>query len=183
VRREALPRYPALQIREDTLVADTLRAEHEVAYSNEPELYCYVVHSQNTSDPAHFEDVFENAEWLFPDYHAELARLSACYPLRWYADELIACGSKDGDGVSAADRSAPRVLFSDRSFGNEVVRLDGAHFIRCRFEDTQLLYLGGRIPILEDCIIGRVHIDFQGSAANTVNWIRQLKRAGMLMDL
>jgi glycosyltransferase involved in cell wall biosynthesis len=183
VRRDALPRYPSLQIREDTDVVDNLRARHQTAMSNEPELYCYVVHSQNTSDVAHFEHLFHHADWLFPDYDGQLARLSASFPLRWYADELIASGSQMGDGVSATDPNGPLVLLSDRSFGNEEVRTDGIHFRRCTFTNSQLIYLGGRIPILEDCDLGQSEIVFDGSAGNTVNWLRQLKQAGLMGDL
>jgi glycosyltransferase involved in cell wall biosynthesis len=183
VRREALPQYPSLPMREDTHVVSEIESRHRIVGSNLPELYCYVIHSRNTCDSAHFENIFEDADWVYPDYDAELARLSAHYPLRWYTDRLLAKAMDRGDGITIPDQGGPLVICSGKTFGDEEVRIDGIHFKDCTFKGTQLLYLGGRIPIFEDCDLGAANINFAGSASNTVHWLRQLKQAGMIGDI
>jgi glycosyltransferase involved in cell wall biosynthesis len=183
VRREALPKYPSLPMREDTHVVREIESRHRIVGSNLPELYAYVIHSRNTCDTAHFENIFEEASWIYADYEAELTRLSINYPLRWYADRLLADAMDRGDGVTIPDLGAPLVICAGKTFGNEEVRIDGVHFKDCAFKGTQLVYMGGRIPIIENCDLGDAHIDFGGSASNTVHWLRQLKAAGLIGDI
>lgn len=181
VRREALPKYPALQLGEDSHVLAKIESRHQTALSDRPELYCYVVHPHNTCGVAHFESLFAAAEWIYSDYERELAYLSSTFPLRWYADELHA-RSAGGDGISTEEDGVPRSLYLRRAFGLQDVLIDGRHFKGCSFVGTTLLYQGGRLPVFEDCDLGSATIKFVGSASNALQFQRRLQADGFLGD-
>jgi glycosyltransferase involved in cell wall biosynthesis len=183
VRRECLPTYPSLPYREDTQVVDQLLKQHRISCSDRPELYCYVVHSGNTSDTAHFEYIFEKADWIYPDYESELCKLSTNLPLKWYADELLVVSDGKGDGLLKGPDDQPRISYHERTFGSEELSVDGVHFRSCVIDGTTLLYHGGRAPIFDDCEFLAGSFSFVGSAFNTYEFMRQLKRAGWLDDL
>lgn len=179
VRREALPPYPSLPLREDTYVVQELQSRFQITTSDDPELYCYVVHSSNTCDDAHFEHLFEQAEWVHPDYDEELVRLTGKYPIRSYADQMIAASFSDGGEVLSQIGRPPLIPCCDAHFGQDDLQVDGFAFQNCTFEGTRFLYLGGAFPLFENCNLVNTNIRFLGSASNTVNWIRYLKNLGM----
>jgi hypothetical protein len=55
--------------------------------------------------------------------------------------------------VDNYDTNAPRAVIRDRSFGDQVVTLDGHVFERCNFEGSTMHYGGGRLPAFIDCNI------------------------------
>lgn len=180
-RREALPKYPALQLGEDSYVLEKIESRHQIVLSDRPEMYCYVIHSHNTCGTAHFENLFGSADWIYPDYDAQMAYLSADYPLRWYADEL--CAQTAGmDGVSREDDGVALSLYARRSFGSQKVIIDGRRFQSCTFEQTNLIYQGGVLPKFDDCDLSNANLSFVGSALNTLMFIRSLTGAGLSID-
>ena len=178
-RREAIPKYPSLQIGEDSHLCSMIERRHQTVLSEHAELYCYVVHANNTCSVAHFESLFESAEWVYPDYESKLADLSANFPLKWYSDELRAQAA-GGDGTSRDDDGVSRSLYSRRKFGSEEVTIDGRHFRDCVFDGTVLAYQGGSLPLFEDCNLGTATVKFTGSASNTLTFIRLLRTSGFM---
>lgn len=183
VRREALPRYPSLGFGEDSHVVAKLESRHQTIYSDRPELYCYIIHAENTCDTAHFEQIFEAAEWIYSDYENQLAYFSADYPLKWYSDELAMRTTSNGDGINKEAPAGPLLIHSKKTFGSKDVVVDGIHFDRCTFKGTNLVYRGGRIPLFGNCELQEAQFNFSGSAFNTLNFIRQLKEAGFIGGL
>ncbi len=177
VRRDAMVPYPAVPVREDTQVAQTVRSRRGAVSSDDHGLYCYIVHANNTSDTAHFESLFDDASWVFPDYDAELVKRSADFPMRWYADEVIA--KQSGQEV-VDNRGATLIVHAEKRFGQEVVRVDGVCFRRCSFDNTTFVYLGGKPPLFEDCTFTGVSFELFGSANNTLNYLRHLKQIRLI---
>jgi glycosyltransferase involved in cell wall biosynthesis len=183
VRREALPEYPSIPRHEDAAVVNSIKSRHKIATLDEPDLYCYVVNEQNTCDPSHFEKLIDSADWVYPDYDAELARLTAKYPIRFYADTLVATSRSPDGEVSHLPRRPPLIRFAGKKFGKQDIHVDGIHFTDCVFEGSRFLYSGGAFPVFENCRMEVSDIRFLGSAGNTVNWLRQLKRLGFNPNL
>ncbi|MBB5686233.1 glycosyltransferase family 2 protein [Sphingobium boeckii] len=90
VRREALPIYAALDLREDTGVGAMIRAHHRITLLAAPESYAYIYHGANAWDAGHFGELFDNARLTVADadYDAEIAALGATMPLAAYAADL-----------------------------------------------------------------------------------------------
>ena len=87
------------------------------------------------------------------------------------------------DQPRSAGGSAParyQLTFEERKFGAEEIGVDATRFIRCSFSGTILNYLGGSVPIFEDCSFEGVQFSFGGSARNTFEWLRWLKAAGWI---
>lgn len=59
-------------------------------------------------------------------------------------------------------------VYNDRTFENEMVRLDESAFYRCRFLRCHLIYGGGEL-FLHECRIENCTVQFYGPAAHTVN--------------
>jgi hypothetical protein len=64
-------------------------------------------------------------------------------------------------------------VYNDRTFENEMVRLDDGAFYRCRFADCHLLYGGGEV-VLQECRIERCQVHFYGPAARTMSLLPPL---------
>jgi glycosyltransferase involved in cell wall biosynthesis len=183
VKREILPRYLPVALREDTPVVQELERKYKIATSDDPEMYCYTANSINTSGDAHFEHLFEHADWVYGDYREELVRLTANYPIRAYADQMIAAKASSTGETFMRNDGTPLVLCSNASFGRESLKVDGMAFLNCTFEGTKFIYLGGAIPVFENCNLLSGNISFEGSASNTVTWIRTLKNLGINLDI
>ena len=56
--------------------------------------------------------------------------------------------------------------------------MDDSAFIRCAFNGTTLVFCGGKAPRFERCALNGVSFDFQGSALNTLEALRWLKKIG-----
>lgn len=70
-RRWRIPCYPALKKREDTPVIQNMK----LVSLDEPDLYLYVIHGENTWDAEHFECIFKDAtETLREDAIIEIKR-------------------------------------------------------------------------------------------------------------
>jgi len=89
-RREALPAYPALPRSEDTAMVEQLAKDHPIGLLDRPDLYCYVIHGNNTWDAPHFEVQFAMAtrRFEFADYLPALAQVAQTMPVDAYAAEL-----------------------------------------------------------------------------------------------
>lgn len=74
-------------------------------------------------------------------------------------------------------------MIRGRSFGQERIVLDGAHFVDCSFAGTTLLYFGGKIPELENCRLDGVIFTLEGPAKNTLRLVRQLEGQDIRFDL
>lgn len=66
--------YPPLARGEDTVLVRKLMATHAVSYLDQPELYIYAVHGENTWHARHFSEIFRAGEALS---EADTARLHA----------------------------------------------------------------------------------------------------------
>ena len=58
-------------------------------------------------------------------------------------------------------------------FRNEKVRLDGQHFVNCKFEDCLLVYGGGHCE-WENCQFKDCRLSMEGSANNTMQVLQGL---------
>jgi len=76
-RRDAIPRYPALPVGEDTPVVEGLRRAGRLVALERPELYVYVAHGGNTFPESHFETYYEASLWLGAGVSAELTEVLA----------------------------------------------------------------------------------------------------------
>jgi len=52
------------------------------------------------------------------------------------------------------------------------LKLDGKTFIDCEFKNAQLIYQGGQQPSFSNCRFTQSRFEFEGEAANTVNFLR-----------
>lgn len=88
VLRGAMPAYPAIDISEDTAVAEMIASHNRVTMIDAPDRYCYVGHDRNSCGPAHFDMLFDAALAMdgLPDHDRHLAALAERMPLRPYAD-------------------------------------------------------------------------------------------------
>jgi hypothetical protein len=66
----------------------------------------------------------------------------------------------------------------DKAFGEERLLLDDGIFLRCAFSGTTLVFCGGKAPQFERCTLENVSFDFQGSALNTIETLRWLRKSG-----
>ena len=67
---------------------------------------------------------------------------------------------------------------TDSIFQNERIQLDGAVYLRCRFEGCTLVYSGGALPVLHGCHFDPVELAFEGAAANTLTLIASMYHGG-----
>ncbi len=83
------------------------------------------------------------------------------------------------DGTSSA-QAAPtlpgkeKTIVSGRAYGEGRVPVDGMHFIDCTFSGATFIYLGGEVPIFDNCRLTDVTFDFRGPAGNTVEFLKML---------
>lgn len=71
-------------------------------------------------------------------------------------------------------------LHTDESYSGMPVELDGRHFVRCRFENCELRYGGGPMPLFERCSFVRPGFHFYGAAENVIATLRMLHAFSML---
>ena len=173
-RREALPRYPSVGIREDTVTIAELARTAPIEVTDDPNLYCYIVHGRNTSDEAQFEFLLDGADRVLADYEGELARLSDYYPLARYR-EALTDPERTSETEGANHWGGIVDIIQNRSFGQEDLRIDGTKFVDCTFHGTNFTYLGGSVPVFENCTFGDLTFELLGSARNTVLLIRKLR--------
>lgn len=67
---------------------------------------------------------------------------------------------------------------SDSKFAGGKFTLDGGRFVRTTFEGVELLYSGGDLPIIEDCVFTGCTFAFAGPAANTLEFLTSLYKSG-----
>ena len=60
-----------------------------------------------------------------------------------------------------------------RTFRQEELVVDGNSYVGCIFDGCSLKYCGGIQPKFEDCKVLHSELDLQGSAARTVEFLRQ----------
>ena len=72
---------------------------------------------------------------------------------------------------------------SGQRFGAETLKMDGVHFTNCAFSDTTLRYLGGTVPIFEGCTMSGVKFQFDGTASNTYELLKQLVALGVVKGI
>ena len=78
-RKAVLPAYPELERGEDTEVVAGLLQQQRVALLDQPALYTYVIHGQNTFDAEHFERHWQLASLQYStrEYDSIMAQLRA----------------------------------------------------------------------------------------------------------
>lgn len=54
------------------------------------------------------------------------------------------------------------------------VELDGQEFLKCRFEECQMVYSGGPLPVLEGCVFHACRFGFEGAADRTIHMMKGL---------
>lgn len=69
--------------------------------------------------------------------------------------------------------------YSNRTFKDETVELDGNRFIGCTFERCTLMYLGGPIPYLDSCHFDASPFVFEKGAGNALEFLRELYHCGL----
>ena len=69
-------------------------------------------------------------------------------------------------------------LFQNTTFRNETVDLDGNEFHGCDIQDCLLIYRGGELPVLVNCVIAQCDFAFDESARNTIAFFRAFYRGG-----
>jgi glycosyltransferase involved in cell wall biosynthesis len=181
-RREVVPRYASAGVREDTPLLSDLKGRGTISVTNQPELYCYVVHGQNTSDPAHFEFLLGGAQNAVADYDSEITRLATFYPIDRYGSEveMLQSALKQDGG----NRWATYIEdVHNRKFKAATVRVDGVRFYNCLFEETKFIYVGGEVPVFENCEFRNVQFSLHGSAHNTLQLLLLLKNSGLVNGL
>ena len=58
------------------------------------------------------------------------------------------------------------------------VDLDGNEFDGCVIQDCTLMYRGGEVPALTNCLVAYCQFAFDGSALNTIDFLRAFYRGG-----
>ena len=89
-RKEKMPPYPDQQQGEDTLVTAQILRNCRVALLDQPQLYLYTVHSQNTFNNEHFEQHWQLSSIRHTDgqYYVLLDNLAARMPIIEYVQAL-----------------------------------------------------------------------------------------------
>lgn len=68
--------------------------------------------------------------------------------------------------------------FVQRAFGSEIVHLDGAEFLECKFRGTTLRYSGGEVPRIIGCSFSEAHFAVDGPAARTLALLKAMASPG-----
>lgn len=68
--------------------------------------------------------------------------------------------------------------FVRRSFGAEIVDLDGAEFLECKFRGTTLRYNGGEVPRIVRCSFSDARFTVDGPAARTLALLKAMALPG-----
>ena len=83
--------------------------------------------------------------------------------------------------MSNSNKEGERVRrnrFVRRAFGAEIVDLDGAEFIECRFRGTTLRYSGGVVPRIIGCSFSQARFAVDGAAARTLTLLKAMASPG-----
>ena len=64
---------------------------------------------------------------------------------------------------------------SDRTFRNTSLFIDGLRFVRCHFEDCQLIYEGRDEVDFRECTFERCSWTFDGAAERTIGFLSTLQ--------
>lgn len=86
-RREIVPQYPEIPLREDAAVVAHMLRSNRIARAQRPALYCYVFHGGNSWDRRHFEMLFDRASLRVDgaDYDQQLHDMADLFPFDDYA--------------------------------------------------------------------------------------------------
>jgi len=68
--------------------------------------------------------------------------------------------------------------FVRRAFGAEIVDLDGAEFLECKFRGTTLRYSGGEVPRIIGCSFSEARFAVDGPAARTLALLKGMASPG-----
>jgi len=69
--------------------------------------------------------------------------------------------------------------FSNKTFKDETVELDGNQYVDCSFQGCKLVYNGGGIPHFEGVKFEGGSFMFEKGAGNAVEFLRELYHAGL----
>jgi hypothetical protein len=69
--------------------------------------------------------------------------------------------------------------YSNKTFRDETVDLDGNQYFQCTFESCKLMYFGGLIPYFDSCAFGSSTFMFEKGAGNALEFLRELYHAGL----
>lgn len=69
-------------------------------------------------------------------------------------------------------------LVENKLFHGETLVVDGKAFKSCDFENTIFIYSGGQRPTFADCQFINVDLQFEDSAANTLQFLSNLRGVG-----
>ena len=69
--------------------------------------------------------------------------------------------------------------FTDKTFTDQSVDLDGNQFFGCTFQRAKLMYYGGPIPHFDSCKFDMAQFMFEKGAGNALEFLRELYHAGL----
>ena len=79
IHRNYIYSYPEIRKSEDTSMVEKLLTEYRIGLIDEPLIYCYTIHGNNTYDQSHFGEIISNAPVIFC-YESAISRLSNAIP-------------------------------------------------------------------------------------------------------
>lgn len=62
----------------------------------------------------------------------------------------------------------------EETFQGESIELDGEEFIKCSFEECEIVYAGGEGPRIVNCSFSRCSWKFDAAAARTISFMRAM---------
>ncbi|NEP13073.1 MAG: glycosyltransferase [Symploca sp. SIO2C1] len=115
--KSKLPAYPVQRQGEDTLVSSVILQNCRVALLDQPQLYLYVVHQQNTFGDEHFEQHWQQASARYQgiNYETMIQNLAERMPVNLYEQMLEPIVSKQtrrhGDTETRRIEIPPHISF------------------------------------------------------------------------
>ena len=79
VRKDSIYPYPEIKKYEDTLMVESLLENRRIGLVDEPLLYCYTIHGNNTYDKDHFMTIINSASAILC-YEKAINKLSSLFP-------------------------------------------------------------------------------------------------------
>lgn len=73
--------------------------------------------------------------------------------------------------------------YSNKSFKDQDVNLDGNQYLGCSFQGCKLMYYGGPIPHFDGCKFDGGTFMFEKGAGNAVEFLRELYHAGLHLNV
>jgi hypothetical protein len=90
------------------------------------------------------------------------------------AKDNAAVGAQ-GTGQTQVAKEADKIeAIIGRTYGAEVVRIDGKNFTDCKFDGTILEYAGGTAGGFQNCSFSGIRISFVDAAGNTMNFLKAI---------